>query len=44
MGGLDLESQRDMSTLAAQCLVDLAQGRWPEGCVVNSEIRQGWKW
>jgi phosphoglycerate dehydrogenase-like enzyme len=44
MGGLDLESQRDMSTLAAQCLVDLAQGRWPEGCVVNAEIRQGWKW
>lgn len=44
MGGLDLESQRDMSTLAAQCLVDLHQGRWPEGCVVNSEIRSGWKW
>ncbi len=44
MGGLDLESQRDMSTLAAQCLVDLYQGRWPEGCVVNSEIRAGWKW
>jgi phosphoglycerate dehydrogenase-like enzyme len=44
MGGLDLESQRDMSTLAAQCLVDLSQGRWPEGCVVNAEIRPGWKW
>ena len=44
MGGLDLESQRDMSTLAAQCLVDLSQSRWPEGCVVNAEIRQGWKW
>ncbi|HVX61738.1 MAG TPA: phosphoglycerate dehydrogenase [Pirellulales bacterium] len=44
MGGLDLESQRDMSTLAAQCLVDLHQGRWPEGCVVNAELRPGWKW
>lgn len=44
MGGLDLESQRDMSTLAAQCIADLYQGRWPEGCVVNAELRDGWKW
>ena len=33
-----------MSKLAAQCLVDLFQGRWPEGCIVNEQIRQGWKW
>jgi D-3-phosphoglycerate dehydrogenase / 2-oxoglutarate reductase len=44
MGGLDFESQRDMSTLAAQCIADLYQGRWPEGCVVNAELRDGWKW
>ncbi|HVA47181.1 MAG TPA: phosphoglycerate dehydrogenase [Pirellulales bacterium] len=44
MGGLDFESQRDMSTMAAQCIADLYQGRWPEGCVVNAELRPGWKW
>jgi D-3-phosphoglycerate dehydrogenase len=44
MGGLDYESQRDMSTMAAQCIADLYQGRWPEGCVVNAESRAGWKW
>jgi D-3-phosphoglycerate dehydrogenase / 2-oxoglutarate reductase len=44
MGGLDFESERDMSTMAAQCVVDLYQGRWPEGCVVNAEIRSNWKW
>jgi phosphoglycerate dehydrogenase-like enzyme len=44
MGGLDFESQRDMSTMAAQCIADLYQGRWPEGCVVNAEHRPTWKW
>ncbi|HUY35396.1 MAG TPA: phosphoglycerate dehydrogenase [Pirellulales bacterium] len=44
MGGLDLDSQRDMSSKAAQCIADLYQGRWPEECVVNSQLRQGWKW
>ncbi|HWB09322.1 MAG TPA: phosphoglycerate dehydrogenase [Pirellulales bacterium] len=44
MGGLDFESQRDMSTMAAQCIADLYQGRWPEGCVVNAELRPAWKW
>jgi D-3-phosphoglycerate dehydrogenase len=44
MGGLDVESELAMSNLAAQCLADLFQGRWPEGCVVNAEIRPNWKW
>lgn len=44
MGGLDHESQVAMSSLAAQCIVDLHQGRWPEGCVVNESIRADWKW
>lgn len=44
MGGLDLESQEAMSSLAAQCIVDLYQGRWPEACVVNRQIRDRWKW
>lgn len=44
MGGLDHESLRDMGTMAAQCVADLYQGRWPEGCVVNPETRPAWKW
>ncbi|MDZ4781435.1 MAG: phosphoglycerate dehydrogenase [Planctomycetia bacterium] len=44
MGGLDHASQIAMSSLAAQCIVDLHQGRWPEGCVVNESIRPDWKW
>ncbi|HEX5445959.1 MAG TPA: phosphoglycerate dehydrogenase [Pirellulales bacterium] len=44
MGGLDEQSLRDMAAMAAQCIVDLYQGRWPEGCVVNEQLRDGWKW
>lgn len=44
MGGLDHDSSRDMSCLAAQCLVDLFQGRWPEACIVNRSLAPGWKW
>lgn len=44
MGGLDHESQVDMSRLAAECIAKLYQGQWPEGCVVNNELRDGWKW
>lgn len=44
MAGLDTESEIAMSRLAAQCIADLYQGRWPEGCVVNDELRSGWHW
>ena len=44
MGGLDIESLGAMATLAARCVAELSQGRWPEGCVVNCEIQPGWKW
>jgi phosphoglycerate dehydrogenase-like enzyme len=44
MAGLDLESVRDGSVLAAQCIVDLYQGRFPERCVVNKSLRDSWKW
>lgn len=44
MGGLDEQSQEAMANLAAQCLVDLCQGRWPERCVVNRELGPQWKW
>jgi D-3-phosphoglycerate dehydrogenase len=44
MGGLDEESTTAMARLAAQCIVDLHQGRWPDPCVVNRELRQRYKW
>ena len=44
MGGTDEESMALMAQLAAESIVELHQGRWPEGRVVNEEIRPGWKW
>jgi D-3-phosphoglycerate dehydrogenase len=44
MGGLDEQSQVAMANLAAQCVADLYQGRWPVKCVVNPEVRERWKW
>ena len=44
LGGIDAKAMEDMATLAAQCVIDLHQGRWPGECVVNPEIRDGWRW
>ena len=44
MAGLDIESEIAMSQLAAQCIVDLYQGRWPASCIVNRELEASWKW
>lgn len=44
MGGLDEESQEAMTRLASECVADLYGGSWPEGCVVNDELCDGWKW
>jgi hypothetical protein len=32
----------DMATMAARCLVDLFQGRWPADAVVNPEVAPAW--
>jgi D-3-phosphoglycerate dehydrogenase len=44
MGGLDTESTAAMANLAAQCVVDLHHGRWPDACVVNRELRDRYRW
>jgi D-3-phosphoglycerate dehydrogenase / 2-oxoglutarate reductase len=44
MGGLDSESTVAMGNLAAQCIVDLYRGRWPEACIVNRELQGRYKW
>jgi phosphoglycerate dehydrogenase-like enzyme len=44
MGGLDCDSLEGMALTAAQCVVDLYEGRWPERCVVNKAVREKWRW
>ncbi|MBX6314095.1 MAG: phosphoglycerate dehydrogenase [Isosphaeraceae bacterium] len=44
IGGIDTRSMADMAELAARCIVDLYQGRWPADCVVNGELAEGWHW
>lgn len=42
-GGDDLSIEA-MGVEAAQCIVELYNGRWPEGAVVNAELKDKWKW
>ncbi|QDV48297.1 phosphoglycerate dehydrogenase [Gimesia fumaroli] len=44
IGGLDQESHRDAYAMAAQNIVKLYQGEWPEECVVNLKNITEWKW
>jgi phosphoglycerate dehydrogenase-like enzyme len=44
LGGIDQTALDAMGKLAAECLVNLAQNRWPEGCIVNDSLRANWKW
>ncbi|MFM2093658.1 MAG: D-3-phosphoglycerate dehydrogenase [Planctomycetota bacterium] len=42
LGGIDQTALDAMGTLAAECLVKLLTGTWPEGCVVNPTVREAW--
>jgi D-3-phosphoglycerate dehydrogenase len=44
IAGTDTLSMREMAELAATTIVELHQNRWPGDCVVNSELRDGWRW
>ena len=44
VAGVDDQSCADMAAQAAQNIIDLYQGRWPEDSIVNTSIRQGWHW
>ncbi|RUL83385.1 phosphoglycerate dehydrogenase [Tautonia sociabilis] len=44
IGGVDTLSMADMAEMAARCIIDLHQGRWPAGCVVNPEVGPDWVW
>lgn len=44
MAGIDCQSLEGMSSMAARSIVELYRGRWPEGRIVNGQLRDGWQW
>jgi len=44
IGGEDRLSSEMMGLEAALCIVDLRDGKWPEGAVINQELRGKWSW
>ena len=43
-GGEDTLSSLNMGLEAAECILKLYRGEWPEDCVINKELQDGWKW
>ncbi len=44
LAGTDTRSMEDMGIESAHNIVQLSRNEWPEGAVVNSELRSGWTW
>lgn len=44
IAGSDYTSTHDMSMEAANSIIKLYQGVWPEGSVVNTKVKDGWSW
>ena len=44
MAGNDTQSQIDMGNEAAQSIIDLYNSKWPEGSIVNKEVKETWNW
>ena len=44
VAGSDYMSRQAMGTEATNCIIDLAKGGWPEGSVVNPELKGKWHW
>jgi D-3-phosphoglycerate dehydrogenase / 2-oxoglutarate reductase len=44
MAGVDVQSSSDMAVQAAQNIIDLYHGHWPEDSIVNPAIRSSWHW
>ena len=42
--GLDALASRDMAIEAAECVAKLYQDQWPDGAVVNTELKANWSW
>ncbi|HUY32003.1 MAG TPA: phosphoglycerate dehydrogenase [Pirellulales bacterium] len=44
LAGTDTRSSEDMGLECANCIVMLSRDEWPEGAVVNADLRPRWKW
>ena len=44
LAGLDVESQADSLTMAAENILKLYRGELPEGCLQNLKGQSAWKW
>ncbi|MFV1964800.1 MAG: phosphoglycerate dehydrogenase [Pirellulaceae bacterium] len=44
IAGTDESSLEAMGVEAAECIVNLYEGRWPDGAVVNQVLQTGWTW
>lgn len=44
LAGCDSKSLMDMGIEAAECIVKLHRGEWPDGAVVNDSLRDDWRW
>ncbi len=44
IAGTDELSLTAMGVEAAECIVKLYRGQWPDGAVVNNELKENWAW
>ena len=44
VAGIDQEARHDTLVMAAETIVGLRDGRWPEECIQNLRGVEGWKW
>ena len=44
VAGLDTQSHYDTFKMAAETIIDLHGGGWPEWCIVNADGLSEWKW
>ena len=42
--GTDTLSMENMGIEAAQCIIELSRGRWPDEAAVNGELKKTWRW
>jgi phosphoglycerate dehydrogenase-like enzyme len=42
--GIDTLAMENMGIEAAQCIIDLSRGQWPDEAAVNGDLKKAWKW
>ena len=44
VAGDDSQAMENTATEAAECVIQLYQGQWPDAAVVNAELKRQWNW